>query len=141
MQIAPYEHVEKLVSAADFNIGLDFNGVPALHDGILDLVKADLLTFFYTGFEVFALEHLLHGHAGIELKDLIINFVNNEEDTYTEGGGLWTDHHHEEFNTRMYVVIFEGARITCDCHRLTELICAMRSSEEIYQIEVEDNLV
>ena len=70
LEVAADEDVEELVGAADFDVGADFDGVPALDDGVLDFVEADFLTFFDPRFEILALEHLLHGDAGVEAEDV-----------------------------------------------------------------------
>jgi hypothetical protein len=72
LHIAADEDIEELVGAAEFDIGFDLDGVPALHDGILDFVEADFLFRGEAIFKVIALEHLLHGDAGIEAEDVFV---------------------------------------------------------------------
>ncbi len=66
LEVAADEEVEELVGAAEFDVGADFDGVPALHDGVLDFVEADFAAGFDAIAEVFALEHLLEGDAAVE---------------------------------------------------------------------------
>lgn len=58
LEVAADEEVEELIGAADFDVGMDHDGVPALEDGVADLVDAEGLLVFEAFFEVFALEHL-----------------------------------------------------------------------------------
>ena len=41
LQIAPDHDVEKLVGAAQFNVGLDHHRIPSLHDRVLQFMGAD----------------------------------------------------------------------------------------------------
>ena len=43
LQLAPDENVEELIGPAEFDIGLHLDRIPALHDGILNLVRANRL--------------------------------------------------------------------------------------------------
>ena len=71
LKIAADHDVEKLVGAAEFHIGFDHHGVPALHDRVLDFVGADGLAFVEPVAEILAHEHLLKGHSAVELDDLL----------------------------------------------------------------------
>ena len=70
MQIPAHEDVEKLVRSAQLDIAADHHRIPSLDDGVLNLVEADFLVPGDAVFEVFTLQHLLHGHPGIETDDL-----------------------------------------------------------------------
>lgn len=72
MEVAADEDVEELVGAADFDVGADFDGVPTLHDGVLEFVEADFLAGVDAVAEVLALEHLLKGDAGVEFEDFLV---------------------------------------------------------------------
>lgn len=72
LAVAADEDVEELVGAAEFDVGLDFDGIPALHDGVLEFVEANFLGFFDAVAEIFALEHLLEGDARIEAEDVLV---------------------------------------------------------------------
>ena len=71
LEIAADEDIEELVGAAEFDVGADFHGVPALHDGVLEFVEADFLAGVDAVAEVLALEHLLEGDAAVELEDFL----------------------------------------------------------------------
>ena len=71
LEVATHEDVEKLIGAADFHVGADDHGIPALHDRVLDFVEMDGLAAVDAAFEILALEHLLEGHAGVEFHDLL----------------------------------------------------------------------
>jgi hypothetical protein len=55
-----------------FDIGADFDGIPALHDRVLEFVEADFLAGVKAGAEILALEHLLKGDAGVEAEDFLV---------------------------------------------------------------------
>ena len=71
LQIAPDQDVEKLIGAAEFDIGLDLDGIPALHDRILDFVSVDRLLLFDPVPEIFALQHLLQRDAAVQADDFV----------------------------------------------------------------------
>ena len=59
LQIAADEDIEKLIGAADLDVGLHLHGIPALDDRVLDFVEADGRALLETLVEILALEHLL----------------------------------------------------------------------------------
>ncbi len=59
LEVSADEDVEELVGPAEFDIGLDHDGVPSLDDGVLHLVEADGIAAFDAVPEVLAMEHLL----------------------------------------------------------------------------------
>ena len=94
MQIAPDEDVEELVAAADLDIGADDDGVPALHDRILNLVQSYLMPLAEAILEILALHHLVQRDARVEadhveeihflepravVNDLGLRFVEHEK--------------------------------------------------------------
>ena len=72
LHVTTDEDIEKLVSSTEFDIGANFDGVPALHDGILKFVETDFLAGIEAVAEIFTLEHLLQGDAGIEFENFLI---------------------------------------------------------------------
>ena len=71
LEIAPDEDVEELVGPAQLDIRADHHRVPALHDGILELVKAHRFPLLVARLEILALHHLLQRHAAVELHHLV----------------------------------------------------------------------
>ena len=71
LEISADHNVEKLVCAAEFDIGFDHDGVPALHDGVLNFMGPDRYALIKTVAEVLANKHLLKGDAAVQLDDLL----------------------------------------------------------------------
>lgn len=70
LEVAADEVVVHLVGAAELDIGLDVDGIPALDEGVEEFVQADGRFGFEALAEVVALEELADGHAGGELEDV-----------------------------------------------------------------------
>jgi hypothetical protein len=70
LEVSANEDVEQLVCAAEFNVGLNHDGIPSLNDGVLDFVETHGIASVDTISEVFAMEHLLEGHAAVETDDV-----------------------------------------------------------------------
>ncbi len=70
LQVTADHDIEKLVRAAEFDIGFDHDRVPALHDRILHFVRTDRLRFVHALAEVLALQHLLKSDTAVEPDDV-----------------------------------------------------------------------
>jgi hypothetical protein len=70
LEISADEDVEQLICAAEFDVGLNHDGIPSLNDGVLDFVKTHGITSVDAISEVLAMEHLLEGHAAVETDDV-----------------------------------------------------------------------
>ena len=70
LEIAADENIEKLIRAAEFHVGFHHDGVPALHDWILNLVRVDRLGLIDPITKIFALKHLLQRHHAVQADDL-----------------------------------------------------------------------
>ena len=70
LQVAPDHDIEKLIRAAEFDIGLDHHRIPPLHDRVLHLVGPDRLGFVHPLAEIFPLQHLLQGDPAVQANDI-----------------------------------------------------------------------
>ena len=66
LKIAADETVEKLIRPSELNVRFYHDGIPSLHDRILNLVSMDGVAFVDAVPKIFALEHLLQSHHAVE---------------------------------------------------------------------------
>ncbi len=70
LEVAADEVVEGLISAAEFDVGFDHDGVPALHEGVHEFVDVDGFAGFVAFLEGVAFEHSCDGHFLAELEGI-----------------------------------------------------------------------
>ena len=70
LEVASDEVVEGLVGAAEFDVGFDHDRVPALHEGVHELVDVDGLAGLVAILEGVAFEHSGDGHFLAELEGI-----------------------------------------------------------------------
>src|SRR6476619_2587543 len=71
LQVPPDHNIEKLVRSPELDIGLDLDGIPSLHDRVLNLVRTNSQPSIDPFAEVLADQHLLKCHAAVQFDDFL----------------------------------------------------------------------
>ncbi len=70
LEFSADEVVEELIAASELDVGADHDGVPALHEGVLEFGECDGGAFGVAFAEVIAFEEAGDGDAGVEAEDV-----------------------------------------------------------------------
>src|SRR4029077_11086535 len=71
LQVPPDHNIEKLVRSPELDVGLDLDGIPSLHDRVLNLVRTNSQPLIDPVAEVLADQHLLKCHAAVQFDDFL----------------------------------------------------------------------